>query len=30
VPASTIARGVHIHPTITELVPTMLQELVPL
>ena len=27
---STIARGVHIHPTITELVPTMLQELVPL
>ena len=28
-PASTIARAVHIHPTITELVPTMLQELVP-
>ena len=29
-PATTIARGVHIHPTVTELVPTMLQELVPL
>ena len=26
-PADTIARAVHIHPTITELVPTMLQEL---
>ena len=28
-PVDTIARGVHIHPTITELVPTMLQELTP-
>jgi len=29
-PASTVARAVLIHPTITELVPTMLQELRPL
>ncbi len=29
-PYTTIARAVHIHPTITELVPTMLQELKPL
>ena len=29
-PVDTIARAVHIHPTITELVPTMLQELTPL
>ena len=30
VPYTTISRAVHIHPTITELVPTMLQELEPL
>ena len=29
-PYTTISRAVHIHPTITELVPTMLQELKPL
>jgi pyruvate/2-oxoglutarate dehydrogenase complex dihydrolipoamide dehydrogenase (E3) component len=29
-PYTTIARAVHIHPTITELVPTMLQDLTPL
>jgi pyruvate/2-oxoglutarate dehydrogenase complex dihydrolipoamide dehydrogenase (E3) component len=28
--ATTVARAVHIHPTITELIPTMLQELKPL
>ena len=29
-PYTTISRGVHIHPTISELIPTMLQNLVPL
>jgi pyruvate/2-oxoglutarate dehydrogenase complex dihydrolipoamide dehydrogenase (E3) component len=29
-PYTTISRAVHIHPTITELVPTMLQDLKPL
>ena len=29
-PYTTIARAVHIHPTISELIPTMLQELTPL
>jgi pyruvate/2-oxoglutarate dehydrogenase complex dihydrolipoamide dehydrogenase (E3) component len=29
-PYTTVARAVHIHPTITELIPTMLQELTPL
>jgi pyruvate/2-oxoglutarate dehydrogenase complex dihydrolipoamide dehydrogenase (E3) component len=28
-PVSTVTRAVHIHPTITELIPTMLQELTP-
>jgi pyruvate/2-oxoglutarate dehydrogenase complex dihydrolipoamide dehydrogenase (E3) component len=30
VPFTTVARAVHIHPTISELIPTMLQELRPL
>ena len=29
-PYTTISRAVHIHPTISELIPTMLQELKPL
>jgi pyruvate/2-oxoglutarate dehydrogenase complex dihydrolipoamide dehydrogenase (E3) component len=29
-PYTTIVRAVHIHPTISELIPTMLQELAPL
>jgi pyruvate/2-oxoglutarate dehydrogenase complex dihydrolipoamide dehydrogenase (E3) component len=29
-PLTTISRAVHIHPTISELIPTMLQELTPL
>jgi pyruvate/2-oxoglutarate dehydrogenase complex dihydrolipoamide dehydrogenase (E3) component len=29
-PYTTIARAVHIHPTVTELIPTMLQDLIPL
>jgi pyruvate/2-oxoglutarate dehydrogenase complex dihydrolipoamide dehydrogenase (E3) component len=29
-PCSVIARAVHIHPTVTELVPTLLQKLRPL
>jgi pyruvate/2-oxoglutarate dehydrogenase complex dihydrolipoamide dehydrogenase (E3) component len=29
-PYTTIARAVHIHPTISELIPTMLQDLAPL
>ena len=29
-PYTTISRAVHIHPTISELIPTMLQELQPL
>jgi pyruvate/2-oxoglutarate dehydrogenase complex dihydrolipoamide dehydrogenase (E3) component len=29
-PYTAIARAMHIHPTITELIPTMLQELEPL
>jgi len=29
-PYTTIARAVHIHPTISELIPTMLQDLTPL
>jgi hypothetical protein len=29
-PYTTISRAVHIHPTITELIPTMLQDLKPL
>ena len=30
VPATSIARTMHIHPTVSELVPTMLQGLAPL
>ena len=29
-PYTTIARAVHIHPTVSELIPTMLQDLKPL
>jgi hypothetical protein len=29
-PYTTISRAVHIHPTVSELVPTMLQDLQPL
>ena len=29
-PYTTISRAVHIHPTVTELVPTLLQQLEPL
>ena len=29
-PYTTISRAVHIHPTISELIPTMLQDLKPL
>jgi pyruvate/2-oxoglutarate dehydrogenase complex dihydrolipoamide dehydrogenase (E3) component len=29
-PYSVVARAVHIHPTISELIPTMLQDLQPL
>jgi pyruvate/2-oxoglutarate dehydrogenase complex dihydrolipoamide dehydrogenase (E3) component len=29
-PAAAIARTMHVHPTVSELVPTMLQELEPL
>jgi pyruvate/2-oxoglutarate dehydrogenase complex dihydrolipoamide dehydrogenase (E3) component len=30
VPCTVISRGVHIHPTVSELIPTVLQELSPL
>jgi pyruvate/2-oxoglutarate dehydrogenase complex dihydrolipoamide dehydrogenase (E3) component len=30
VPASVVARAMHIHPTVAELVPTLLQDLHPL
>ena len=29
-PYTVISRAVHIHPTVTELIPTMLQEMTPL
>ena len=29
-PYTVIARAVHIHPTVTELIPTLLQDLLPL
>ena len=29
-PYTVISRAVHIHPTVTELIPTMLQEMKPL
>ena len=29
-PYTTIARAMHIHPTVTELIPTVLQDLTPL
>jgi len=29
-PYTTISRAVHIHPTVTELIPTLLQNLKPL
>jgi len=29
-PYTTISRAVHIHPTVAELIPTMLQELKPI